>query len=117
MRNSTHNKGNKTQHAHNMSMFSLKNAKSMKLQRYGNWIAYYDADNPFAIFWYNHETTQSQWETPLEVMEWQERHHSSSNINIFDQVSSYWQRLVVYKYIFKMIDYERENVDEITKRR
>jgi hypothetical protein len=75
--------------AHSMSMFSLKNARSMKLQRYGHWIAYYDAENPFAVFWYNHETSDGQWETPLEVMEWQEKYSDTSmSLDIFDKVNN-----------------------------
>jgi hypothetical protein len=38
-------------------MFSLRTNKSMRLQKYGAWIAYHDTQSD-SVFWYNHETAQ-----------------------------------------------------------
>jgi hypothetical protein len=48
------------------SMFSLRANKSMRLQRFGAWIAYHDTQSE-AIFWYNHESAEGRWEEPEEV--------------------------------------------------
>ena len=60
--------------SHHHSMFSLRSDLSMRLQRWGNWIAYHDTtsnigtsdigpnsgtqsqSNERRVFWYNHET-------------------------------------------------------------
>ena len=48
------------------SFFSLKKNKTMRLQRWGAWIAYEDQETN-SIYWYNQSTTKGQWETPPEV--------------------------------------------------
>jgi hypothetical protein len=48
---------NKMLHHATQSMFSLRTNKSMRLQKYGAWIAYHDTQSD-SIFWYNHETAQ-----------------------------------------------------------
>jgi ankyrin repeat protein len=51
------------------SMFSLKANKSLRLQRWGSWIAYEDTtpDGSEKIYWYNHRTNEGQWEKPDSV--------------------------------------------------
>jgi len=48
------------------SFFSLKKNKTMRLQRWGAWIAYEDPDTR-QTYWYNQSTSSGQWETPPEV--------------------------------------------------
>merc|ERR1711871_1852892 len=48
------------------SFFSLKKNKTMRLQRWGPWIAYEDQETK-QVYWYNQSTSQGQWETPAEV--------------------------------------------------
>jgi ankyrin repeat protein len=53
----------------NTSLFSLQKNKSIKLQKWGSWIAYEEQDpNHNAIYWYNFVTNQGQWEIPDEVV-------------------------------------------------
>jgi len=49
------------------SMFSLKKNKSLRLQRWGSWIAYEDQDDASKVYWYNHSTNEGQWEVPESV--------------------------------------------------
>jgi hypothetical protein len=51
-------------HHATQSMFSLRTNKSMRLQKYGAWIAYHDTQSD-SIFWYNHETAQVRTERVL----------------------------------------------------
>ncbi len=37
------------------SMFSLRAVKSLRLERWGQWIAYHDQTS-HTVFWYNHES-------------------------------------------------------------
>jgi ankyrin repeat protein len=48
------------------SMFSLKTKQSLRLQRWGDWIAYEDQQTSH-IYYYNHSTSNGQWEKPEEV--------------------------------------------------
>ena len=48
------------------SMWSSRREKSMRLQQYGNWIAYEDKVLK-TVFWYNSSTMESQWDKPDEV--------------------------------------------------
>lgn len=47
----------RTLHHAAQSMFSLRTNKSMRLQKYGAWIAYHDTQSD-QMFWYNPETSQ-----------------------------------------------------------
>jgi ankyrin repeat protein len=51
---------------HVQSMFSLKTQKSLRVQRWGEWIAYEDQQTNH-IYWYNHAKGEGQWEKPEEV--------------------------------------------------
>jgi hypothetical protein len=64
------------------SMFSLRANRTMRLQRYGPWIAYHDPGS-HSVFWYHHETGKGQWETPDLVKNWRE---VSENKDTFDKV-------------------------------
>lgn len=50
------------------SMFSLKTNKSLRLQKWGAWIAYEDQENK-TVYYYNTNTSKGQWEMPAEVAE------------------------------------------------
>jgi hypothetical protein len=54
------NEANKALHHATQSMFSLRTNKSMRLQKYGAWIAYHDTQSD-SVFWYNHETAQVRY--------------------------------------------------------
>ena len=56
---------------HAQSMFSLKANKSLRLQKWGQWLAYEDPANPQALYWYNHATSTGQWTMPTEVVQMQ----------------------------------------------
>lgn len=56
---------------HAQSMFSLKANKSLRLQKWGQWLAYEDA-NSNRQYWYNHSTNEGQWEVPEEVVRLQQ---------------------------------------------
>jgi len=58
------------------SMFTLRTNKSMRLQRWGAWIAYHDTQS-HSIFWYNHETAKGQWEQPEQVAQLMSGEHVS----------------------------------------
>ncbi|CAM9473319.1 unnamed protein product [Chrysoparadoxa australica] len=49
------------------SMWSLRRGRSVRLQQYGDWIAYED-QNVSSVFWYNHVTQTTQWQKPEEVV-------------------------------------------------
>ena len=51
------------------SVFSMKN-QSMRLQRWGSWIAYEDKQTN-TVYWYNHRTKSGQWEKPEKVAKMQ----------------------------------------------
>ena len=55
---------------HVQSMFSLKTQKSLRVQRWGEWIAYEDQQTNH-IYWYNHSKGGGQWEKPEEVAQMQ----------------------------------------------
>ena len=55
---------------HVQSMFSLKTQKSLRVQRWGDWIAYEDQQTSH-IYWYNHSKGCGQWEKPEEVAQMQ----------------------------------------------
>lgn len=48
------------------SMFSLRAVKSLRLERWGAWIAYHDQQSQ-TVFWYNHESNEGQWNKPEQV--------------------------------------------------
>jgi hypothetical protein len=48
------------------SLFSLNKNKSLRLQRYGSWIAYQDQDAN-STYWYNHKTGTGQWNAPDKI--------------------------------------------------
>lgn len=48
------------------SMFSLRAVKSLRLERWGPWIAYHDQQSQ-TVFWYNHESNVGQWNKPEQV--------------------------------------------------
>jgi ankyrin repeat protein len=48
------------------SLWSSRREKSMRLQQFGNWIAYEDKVLK-TVFWYNSATQESQWDKPDEV--------------------------------------------------
>jgi len=50
------------------SMFSLNGGKTLRMEKWGCWIAYHDPHSQ-QVFWYNHETASGQWEVPAEVVE------------------------------------------------
>jgi len=52
---------------HVQSLFSLKTAKSLRMQRWGEWIAYEDQTKPNSTYWYNQSTSSGQWDKPDEV--------------------------------------------------
>jgi len=55
---------------HVQSMFSLKTNKSLRLQRWGEWIAYEDQQTE-KVYWYNSSTSKGQWEKPQVVAKMQ----------------------------------------------
>lgn len=67
------------------SMFSLRANKSMRLQRFGAWIAYHDTQSA-SVFWYNHETAEGQWEEPAQVAALKQQQASNTKKDIFDKV-------------------------------
>jgi hypothetical protein len=53
------------------NLFSLNSNKSLRLKRYGSWIAYEDqasACDSSDIYWYNHGSGVGQWEVPESVV-------------------------------------------------
>lgn len=48
------------------SFFSMNNGKSLRLQKWGLWIAYEDQVNK-TVYWYNSLTKSGQWNKPEEV--------------------------------------------------
>jgi hypothetical protein len=64
-------------------MFSLRSNRTMRLQRYGPWIAYHDPGS-HSVFWYNHEQSKGQWETPDIVRQWKSTENGQDS---FDKVS------------------------------
>jgi hypothetical protein len=53
------------------NLFSLNSNKSLRLKRYGSWIAYEDqatTTDSSDIYWYNHSSGQGQWEVPESVV-------------------------------------------------
>ncbi|CAM9091039.1 unnamed protein product [Phaeothamnion confervicola] len=59
------------------SMWSLRQARSMRLQQWGDWIAY-EEPNVRGVFWYNHVTQDTQWEMPPEVAQLQAVHAAAA---------------------------------------
>ena len=53
-------------------MFSLKTNKSLRLQRWGDWIAYEDQQTS-SIYWYNSRSNTGQWDKPESVAKLQVR--------------------------------------------
>ena len=54
------------------NLFSLNSKKSLRLKRYGSWIAYEDQGGSDTggtadIYWYNHGSGQGQWQVPDSV--------------------------------------------------
>lgn len=63
------------------SLFTLRDAKTMRLERYGKWIAYYDPYTDRGL-WYDSENRTGQWEIPQEVQQqWQEQATTSIKQN------------------------------------
>ena len=58
-------------------MFSLKTNKSLRLQRWGEWIAYEDHQTE-KVYWYNSSTSKGQWEKPQAVAKMQTDANGSS---------------------------------------
>ena len=52
------------------SYFSLKANRSLRLQRWGPWIAYED-QNTHTVYWYNTESAEGQWQQPEQVVKMQ----------------------------------------------
>ena len=53
------------------TLFSLNSNKSLRLKRYGSWIAYEDqstVSESSQIYWYNHNSGEGQWEVPESVV-------------------------------------------------
>ena len=48
-------------------LFSLSNQKSLRLKRWGSWIAYEDQNSSNKTYWYNHKTGTGQWSMPDSV--------------------------------------------------
>jgi hypothetical protein len=69
------------------SMFSLSAERSLRLQRWGNWIAYEDQVAK-TVYWYNPNTLLGQWEKPEEVNNLQQMmgnpgaHSASSRVRV-----------------------------------
>lgn len=53
------------------------------MEKWGCWIAYHDPHS-HQVYWYNHETTAGQWQTPTEVIEL--RSAANKNADGFDKV-------------------------------
>jgi hypothetical protein len=49
------------------SMFSLKKNKTMRVKKWGTWIAYVDEET-HKTYWYSQSLNTGQWEMPPEVM-------------------------------------------------
>ena len=49
------------------SVFSLTSRRSVRLQRFGSWIAFEDQKTQ-KLFWYNHSKAEGVWEKPDEVI-------------------------------------------------
>jgi hypothetical protein len=60
------------------SLFSLKMNKSIRLQKYGSWIVYFD-DKHQSTYYYNQSTGEGQWEMPEIVRKMQDNTLSSLN--------------------------------------
>jgi hypothetical protein len=104
------------------SMFSLRANRTMRVQRYGQWIgkwkhtfdfvvinfviisiiyftlAYHDPGS-HSVFWYNHEQSKGQWETPDAVRQWKE---TSTGQDSFDKVMK-MKRIVQFNEFTKSI--------------
>ena len=63
------------------SFFSLKSKRSLRLQKWGPWIAYED-QNTNSVYWYNHETAEGQWQKPDLVISMQQS--NSKNMSDVD---------------------------------
>jgi hypothetical protein len=63
------------------SMFTLRDNSTMRLQRYGCWIAYYDPTGTNNIFWYHSEKGTGQWEMPEEVKEYKVKEEQIASQN------------------------------------
>lgn len=77
----------KALHQATQSMFSLRANKSMRLQRWGSWIAYHDTQSK-SIFWYNHETSEGQWDVPKQVQLLQREQQTQTAQNAVNKVRS-----------------------------
>lgn len=51
------------------SLYSLRHGRSVRLEHWGDWIAYQDQNNAESVFWYNHVAQKSQWDAPIGVRE------------------------------------------------
>jgi ankyrin repeat protein len=49
------------------SMYSLNHNRSLRLQRWGSWIAYEDQEDHSKTYWYNQRTGEGQYEKPEKV--------------------------------------------------
>lgn len=63
------------------SMLSLNRGRSVRLKHWGDWIAYED-QNTQKVFWYNHVTQISQWETPSGVRDISMKHAAKSSMRL-----------------------------------
>lgn len=73
------NKGSKLSHV--KSLWSLQRGKSMRLQQWGDWIAYEDQTEGGRQFWYNHVSKATCFSTPEEV-EALQRAHGLSGLEV-----------------------------------
>lgn len=60
---------------------SLSRDRSIRLEHWGNWIAYED-QNSRSVLWYNHVAQTSQWEPPAEVREANVKHTANSSMRL-----------------------------------
>ena len=66
-------------HTQVQSLFSLKHNRSLRLQRWGSWIAYEDqgggagSSTGCNVYWYNQRTGVGQWDKPEKVARLQQQ--------------------------------------------
>ncbi len=73
------------------SMWSMRRGSSIRLEQWGDWIAYED-EATHAIFWYNHITQDTQWERPDDV-EMLQHQHMEEKVPKFKQLAAKSMRL------------------------
>lgn len=63
------------------SLWSLRRGRSVRLEHWGDWIAYED-QNAQSVFWYNHVAQKSQWVAPSGVCEANSNHFANSSMRL-----------------------------------